>query len=186
MVQLWAASLGRHVVEDPRPTLCLGQGGVADGVHTADRPHGQRLAIVATVGSQTFVEGVHHHRSEVADQDVAETGLEMALDDGMQISDRRGRPARASSSEPQVEQLPHRRAGAHGRSNVCMGREGLELSEGVSSVAVACSRQPAALPGAPINAGIDPELEAATPPLAYRTFGRIHRHSVVVMTTDGR
>jgi hypothetical protein len=57
-----------------------------------------------------------------------------------------------------------------------MGREGLELSSGISPIAVHRPRQPATLPSARIRTSLDPELVGVTPPLSNRTLGRIHCH----------
>src|SRR5271156_3353082 len=99
-----------------------------DGVDASDRAHGQRLAIVAPVGAQAFVEGIHHYRGEVADKQVTKTGLEMALDDRLQVAHGRRRPSRATPGEPQIEQLAHRRARSNSRSNVGVSCKGLEFS----------------------------------------------------------
>ena len=47
-----------------------------------------------------------------------------------------------------------------------MSREGLELSSGISPIAVHRPRQPAALPSARIRTSVNPELVGATPPLS--------------------
>lgn len=169
------------VVEDPRPTLRLGQGGMEDGVNPADRANGQRFAIGAAVGSQTFVEGVHHDGRQVTDQEVAKTGLEMAIDDRLQVADRRRRPAGSTMGEPQVQRFANRGTATNRRSNVGVRCEGLELSASIGPIAVHGSRRPAAAPRTRIRCGVDPELVGVTPPLAYGTLRCVHCHSVAVM-----
>ena len=62
-----------------------------------------------------------------------------------------------------------------------MSCKGLEFSTCVSPAAMHRPRQPAALSGARISAGIDPEFVGVTPPLSNGTLGCIHCHSVAVM-----
>jgi len=66
----------------------LSQRGVEGRVDTPHGSDGQWLAIDATLGAQALVELINDGRREIADQQIAQRGFEVALDDGAEIAHR--------------------------------------------------------------------------------------------------
>lgn len=107
-----------RVVPDPLPTRRLSETPVEHGVRASDRPDRQRSAVDVAVDSEPSGELIDRHRRQVSEEDVAEAGGAVAVDDRAGVAHRRRRPVGDVGREPAFEQVGRCRASADDRGHV--------------------------------------------------------------------
>jgi hypothetical protein len=93
------------------------------------------LPATPPAAAQPDVERVDACRGEIADCDVANVGMQVAVEDGSRLANGGWRPSEFGDGEPSFEEFAHRRSDADraGRSNTRNHRSKLMLSVGASS-----------------------------------------------------
>jgi hypothetical protein len=86
-------------------------------VHPGDRPWRERGTIASPTATEVAVEVVDVLRCQLDDVEVAEIGLEMAVDDRARVTRSGDCPTGSSGLEPQVEEVRER-----ARTNSCSSR----------------------------------------------------------------
>lgn len=98
-----------RVVPDPTPPHCLTEAGPQNDVDASERSGAERFAADTAAPPKLNIESVDRRWGDVADSDVAEMWVEVAVQNGAGLADRGRRPTGLDDREPCLKEFAHRR-----------------------------------------------------------------------------